>query len=87
MSMAVSLDGFAAGPNQSLENPLGEGGEGLHEWIFGLEIFRRIHGGEGGEVNASTAIVEEFLGVGAFVMGRNMFGGGPGDWGDESWRG
>lgn len=85
--MAVSLDGFAAGPNQSLENPLGEGGETLHEWIFGLEIFRRIHGGEGGEVNASTAIVEEFLGVGAFVMGRNMFGGGPGDWGDESWRG
>jgi dihydrofolate reductase len=87
VSMAVSLDGFAAGPNQSLENPLGEGGERLHEWMFGLEIFRRTHGEEGGEVNASTRIVEDLIeGVGAFVMGRSMFGGGPGDW-DESWRG
>ena len=86
VSMAVSLDGFAAGPNQSVEEPLGEGGERLHEWMIGLEIFRRTHGGEGGEVNASTPIVEDFLDVGAFVMGRNMFGGGPGGW-DESWRG
>jgi dihydrofolate reductase len=87
VSMAVSLDGYVAGPNQSLEEPLGEGGERLHEWMFGLEIFRRIHGREGGEVNASTPVVEDFIeGVGAFVMGRNMFGGGPGEW-DESWRG
>jgi dihydrofolate reductase len=86
VSMAVSLDGFAAGPNQSVEEPLGEGGERLHEWMIGLEIFRRTHGGEGGEVTASTPIVEDFLDVGAFVMGRNMFGGGHGGW-DESWRG
>ena len=88
VSMALSLDGFVAGPNQSLEEPLGEGGERLHEWMFGLEIFRRMHGEDGGEVNASTPIVEDFIeGVGAFVMGRNMFGGGPGGWGDGSWRG
>jgi dihydrofolate reductase len=87
-SIAVSLDGFVAGPHPSLENPLGEDGERLHEWLFGLEIFRRTHGEKGGEVNASTPIVEDFIeGKGAFVMGRNMFGGGPGDWGDESWRG
>jgi dihydrofolate reductase len=87
VSMAISLDGFAAGPNQSLEEPLGEGGERLHEWLLDLEIFRRTHGGEGGKVNASTAVVEESLEqVGAFVMGRSMFGGGPGEW-DESWRG
>jgi dihydrofolate reductase len=87
VSMAVSLDGFAAGANQSLENPLGEGGERLHEWMLGLEIFRRTHGREGGEVNASTPIVEDLIeDIGAFVMGRNMFGGGPGGW-DESWRG
>jgi dihydrofolate reductase len=87
VSMAVSLDGYVAGPNQSLENPLGEGGERLHEWMFGLEIFRRTHGGEGGDVNASTPVVEDSIAnVGAFVMGRNMFGGGDGAW-DESWQG
>ena len=86
VSMAVSLDGFAAGPNQSLENPLGEGGERLHEWLFPLEAFTRVHGGEGGEVNASTPVVEEMMDAGAFLMGRGMFGGGPGPW-DESWRG
>jgi dihydrofolate reductase len=87
VSMAVSLDGFAAGPSQSPENPLGVGGERLHEWLVALEVFNRTHGGEGGEVNASTQVVEESLAqVGAFVMGRRMFGGGPGPW-DESWRG
>src|SRR3954451_526337 len=87
VSMAVSIDGYVAGPNQSLEEPLGEGGERLHEWLFDLEMFRRLHGDEGGTVNASTPIVEDAIeGIGAFVMGRNMFGGGPGEW-DESWRG
>jgi dihydrofolate reductase len=86
VSMAVSLDGYAAGPNQSLENPLGEGGERLHEWLVELEVFKRVHGGEGGEVNASTAVVEEMTSAGAFVMGRGMFGGGGGAW-DEEWRG
>jgi dihydrofolate reductase len=86
VSMAISLDGFAAGPNQSFENPLGEGGERLHEWLFPLEAFTRVHGGEGGEVNASTPVVEEMMDSGAFLMGRGMFGGGTGPW-DESWRG
>jgi dihydrofolate reductase len=85
--IAVSADGYVAGPNQSLENPLGEGGERLHEWAFALKAFRELHGMEGGEANASTPVVEEWLaGVGAEIMGRRMFGGGPGAW-DESWRG
>src|SRR5262245_10587061 len=86
VSMAVSLDGFAAGPDQSLENPLGEGGERLHAWLFPLEAFTRVHGGEGGEVSASAPVVEEMMDAGAFLMGRRMFGGGTGPW-DESWRG
>src|SRR5919204_1009378 len=86
--ISVSADGYAAGPNQSLENPLGEGGEELHEWIVALRAWREPHGLEGGEVNASTPIVEEALaGVGAEIMGRGKFGGGPGPWGDDPWRG
>jgi dihydrofolate reductase len=82
------LDGFVAGPNPSEEDPLGEGGEQLHEWVFGLAAWREPHGYEGGEVNASTAVVEELQGnVGATIMGRNMFGGGPGPWGDDPWEG
>ena len=77
----MSLDGFVAGPNQSVDNPLGVGGMRLHEWAFGLEVFRRMHGLEGGEVNASTQVIEEALAnVGATIMGRNMFGGHPGPW-------
>lgn len=79
--ISMSLDGFVAGPRQSVQNPLGLGGERLHEWAFALAIFRRMHDMEGGEVNASTAVVEESLhNVGATVMGRNMFGGHPGHW-------
>lgn len=87
--IAISLDGFVAGPNQSVENPLGEGGMQLHKWAFELESWRKPHGLEGGEVNASTAVVEEALAdVGATVMGRNMFGGGPGPWReDDPWDG
>jgi dihydrofolate reductase len=82
--VAVSIDGFMAGPDQSLENPLGVGGEALHEWIFGLEFWRKMEGLEGGEVNASSAVLEEsWSSIGAFVMGRNMFGGGPGPWRDD----
>jgi dihydrofolate reductase len=86
--VSVSLDGFVAGPNPSEENPLGEGGMQLHQWAFKLAAWREPHGREGGEVNASTAVVEETLdNVGATVMGRNMFGGGPGPWGEPPWDG
>jgi dihydrofolate reductase len=79
--ISMSLDGFVAGPNQSVENPLGIGGESLHEWAFQLAAFRAPHGMEGGEVNESTPVVEESLAnIGATVMGRNMFGGHPGPW-------
>ncbi len=86
--ISISLDGFVAGPNPSVENPLGEGGEQLHEWVIKLEAWRRSHGREGGETNASSAVLEEAIdSVGATVMGRNMFGGGPGPWGEEPWNG
>ena len=87
--ISMSLDGFVAGPNQSEENPLGLGGEDLHEWVVKLEAWRRQHGLEGGEVNASSAVIEEVQSnVGATVMGRNMFGGGPGPWDkDDPWNG
>jgi dihydrofolate reductase len=85
--ISVSLDGFAAGPEQSLENPLGIGGEHLHDWVVRLDVWRRAHGEEGGDTTPSSAVVEESVAnVGAYVMGRNMFGGGPGPWNDE-WRG
>src|SRR5213594_15645 len=87
--ISISLDGFVAGPNQSEENPLGEGGERLHEWVVPLAAWRQSHGEQGGEVNESARIVEESReNIGAGVMGRNMFGpvhGGA--WGDEQWTG
>jgi dihydrofolate reductase len=87
--LAISLDGFVAGPQQSVDNPLGEGGTALHEWAFTLEAWRKQQGLEGGEVNASSPIVEELQSnIGAYVMGRNMFGGGPGPWNEnEPWMG
>jgi dihydrofolate reductase len=86
--ISISLDGFAAGPNQSEENPLGEGGEALHDWVIALAAWRKPHGREGGEVNASSPVFEEMTdGIGATIMGRNMFGGGPGPWGEEPWNG
>ncbi|CAN5594991.1 dihydrofolate reductase family protein [soil metagenome] len=83
----MSLDGFIAGPNQSQENPLGEGGEQLHEWALGLAAWREPHGLQGGEVNASSKVIEQSReNLGATVMGRNMFGG-EGPWGDDPWEG
>ncbi|HWM37973.1 MAG TPA: dihydrofolate reductase family protein [Streptomyces sp.] len=85
--LSVSLDGFVAGPNQSLENPLGEGGERLHEWAVETDSWRAHHGMEGGEHNSDSEIIDESVrDVGAYVMGRNMFGGGTGPW-DETWTG
>ena len=88
-SISTSLDGFVAGPDQSEDDPLGKGGEQLHQWVTVLAAWRESHGKEGGEVNASSAVVEEMTAdVGATVMGRNMFGGGPGAWSDDPpWNG
>jgi dihydrofolate reductase len=81
LKISLSLDGFVAGPNQSVENPLGIGGMRLHEWVFPLAIWRTMHGLEGGETNQSSQVVEESLAnIGATIMGRNMFGGHPGSW-------
>jgi dihydrofolate reductase len=87
--ISVSLDGFVAGPNQSLQEPLGIGGEQLHEWVIALEAWRRAHGKDGGVVNESTPVMEEELAnIGATIMGRNMFGGGPGPWSKtDPWNG
>jgi dihydrofolate reductase len=85
--ISISLDGFAAGPDQSVENPLGVGGMRLHEWVFPTDSWRAQHGYEGGERTADADLVEEMTqGIGAYVMGRKMFGGGEGPW-DESWTG
>jgi dihydrofolate reductase len=84
LRISMSLDGFIAGPRQSLENPLGIGGMRLHEWAFELAAFKKMHGQEGGIANASTPIIEQmFENVGATIMGRNMFGGYPGPWDTE----
>jgi dihydrofolate reductase len=89
LRISMSLDGFVAGPDQSVENPLGIGGMRLHEWVIPLAVWRAPHGLPGGEVDASSAVVEESLaGIGATIMGRNMFGGHPGPWNrDEPWTG
>lgn len=81
LRLSISLDGFVAGPAQSIENPLGKGGMGLHDWLFVLKDFRALHQMEGGEENLSSQIFREtFDNIGATIMGRNMFGGHPGDW-------
>ena len=81
VDISMSLDGFVAGPNPSLEHPLGEGGERLHEWAVGLEAFHERHGQEGGEASADSERVREtFDSIGAFVMGRGMYSGGEGPW-------
>jgi dihydrofolate reductase len=87
--ISMSLDGFVAGPNQSVKDPLGIRGEDLHQWIVSLASWRAMHGQSGGEVNESTQVVEESVAnVGATIMGRNMFGGHPGPWnGAKPWNG
>jgi dihydrofolate reductase len=87
--IAISLDGFVAGPNQSVENPLGVGGMRLFDWMFPLASWRKMAGLEGGEVNESSKLMEEFHSrMGATIMGRNMFGGHPGPWNpNQPWNG
>jgi dihydrofolate reductase len=85
---SMSLDGFVAGPHQSPQHPLGVRGELLHGWMRELAVWRAQAGLEGGVVNASTEILErEDVNVGAIIMGRNMFGGGPGPWPEVPWNG
>jgi dihydrofolate reductase len=84
LDISTSLDGYIAGPNQTLEQPLGEGGEQLHEWVIGLAAWRERHGLSGGETNVDTEVVEESVaGVGSTVMGRRMFSGGAGPWDED----
>ena len=85
--ISVSLDGFVAGPNQSVKDPIGEGGMRLHEWVFATDSWRRQQGLEGGEHSADAEVIEDVVrDVGAYIMGRKMFGGGAGPW-DETWQG
>ena len=85
--ISISLDGFVAGPNQSAENPIGEGGMRLHEWVFATAGWHRSHGEGGGAESADSEVFDELVeGVGAYIMGRKMFGGGPGIW-DPEWKG
>jgi dihydrofolate reductase len=87
--ISASLDGYVAGPNQSMEEPLGENGESLHDWLVVLKSWREAQGMEGGEENVSNAIVaEENTNVGVEIMGRGKFGPpSRGEWGDEPWQG
>ena len=87
-AFGISMDGFGAGAEQSLDNPMGVGGLAMHGWAFETKTFRAMHGGEGG----GTGVDEEFAAgsfenVGAWILGRNMFGPVRGSWGDESWKG
>jgi len=89
LKISMSLDGYVAGPNQSVENPLGVGGERLHDWVVPLEVWRTMHNLPGGEVDESSRVVEESMeGIASTIMGRNMFGGHPGGWNPEKpWKG
>ncbi|AUV84238.1 deaminase (plasmid) [Salinigranum rubrum] len=87
-NISTSLDGFVCGPNDSLENPLGDGGERLHEWVYDLASWREMHGMEGGKTGRDDKIFAESIeNVGAVVMGRRMFDNGKGPWGDDPFEG
>lgn len=87
-SFAISIDGYGAGPNQDVENPLGVRGPELMEWFFRTRAWRTMHGHDGGEAGVDDRMVERgFTGVGAWILGRNMFGPVRGPWPDESWKG
>ena len=85
---AVSIDGYGAGPDQSLENPLGVGGPALHQWTFATRTFQKMFGGEGGATGVDDDFVARgFENIGAWILGRNMFGPIRGAWPDENWKG
>jgi dihydrofolate reductase len=84
LDISMSLDGLIAGPDAGFEKPLGEGGEDLHEWVFGLKAWREPHGEAGGEENRDSDVIAEAVASnGAVVMGRRMFSGGSGPWEDD----
>src|SRR5512147_1035144 len=85
---SLSLDGYSAGPNQGLENPLGVGGMGIMGWFLQTRTWRAMHGEPGGDTGVDDQMAaRSFEGIGAYIMGRNMFGPIRGPWPDESWRG
>lgn len=87
-SFALSLDGYGAGPRQDLEHPLGVGGPALMEWFFPTRLWRRMQGQDGGETGVDNELAEQgFAGIGAWILGRNMFGPVRGPWPDERWQG
>lgn len=87
-AFSISIDGYGAGPRQSLENPLGVGGRALHEWAFATRTFHRMFGQDGGSYGPDEAFAaRSFENVGAWIMGRNMFGPVRGPWPDDTWRG
>jgi dihydrofolate reductase len=87
-AFAVSIDGYAAGPNQSLQNPMGVGGMPLHNWVFPTRAFQRMLGKEGGATGIDNDFAERgFENIGAWILGRNMFGPVRGPWPDDTWKG
>jgi len=87
-TFSVSIDGFGAGPNQDLDHPLGAGGPELFDWFFHTRTFQKMHGDQSGESGLDDDIAAQgFENVGAWILGRNMFGPVRGPWPDESWRG
>ena len=89
LRISMSFDGYTSGPDQSLKEPLGVGGERLHTWLFALRAWRTLHGQAGGDDNESSRVVEaEIANIGATIMGHHMFGGQPGGWdAKKPWRG
>ena len=88
LNFSISIDGYSAGPSQDLQNPLGLRGTELMEWVFPTQAFKRMHGQDGGETGIDNNLTEQgFSGIGAWILGRNMFGPIRGPWPDEAWRG
>jgi dihydrofolate reductase len=87
-ALAISIDGYGAGPGQNLENPLGAGGLALHDWIVPTRSFRQMYGQDGGSAGTDDAFAARgFAGIGAWIIGRNMFGPIRGPWSDNAWTG
>lgn len=85
---AVSIDGFGAGPDQSLSNPLGVGGEALHEWFFPTDTFQKMYGKGHGHTGVDEGFARRSMeGIGAWILGRNMFAHSRGPWPDDGWKG